>query len=168
MSDEALALKARRLRSPRSRGRRARWYENAWLLRALSVVVVILLWQLIGSHIAWATSYPLAIWRAAVDSGMIRASVIPAFESTLVSLGIGFGICILCGVPLGLAIFRIRLLKLILEPYILSLYSTPWPAFFPVLLLVFGMLAAVVALTAVPASISTRQPVAQVLQSETG
>jgi ABC-type nitrate/sulfonate/bicarbonate transport system permease component len=139
MSDEALTLRARKFRGSWSQGRRARWYTNAWLLRALSVVVVILLWQLIGSRVAWATSYPSAIWRAAVDSGMIRASVIPAFESTLVSLGIGFGICILCGVPLGLAIFRIRLLKLILEPYILSLYSTPWPAFFPILLVAFGI-----------------------------
>ena len=36
-----------------------------------------------------------------------------------------------------------------------------------VLFLVLGMLAAVVALTAVPTTISTRQPIAQILQSET-
>jgi len=35
-----------------------------------------------------------------------------------------------------------------------------------ILFLVLGMLAAVVALTAVPANISTRQPIAQILQSE--
>ena len=109
------------------------------MLRAASVVAVLALWQLIGVHIAWATSYPTAIWRAAVDTDMLSQSVLPAFRSTLESLAIGFGICIVVGVPLGLAVFRIKLLQLILEPYILALYSTPWPAFFPVLLLIFGI-----------------------------
>lgn len=140
MSDEALSFEVRDSRGHRARQRRRGWYTNAWLLRALSVVVVLVLWQLIGHRYYWATSYPSAIWRAAVDSDMLSQSVVPAFASTMASLGIGFGICIVAGVPLGLAIFRSRLLRLMLEPYIIALYSTPWPVWFPVLLLVFGIL----------------------------
>ena len=45
--------------------------------------------------------------------------------------------------------------------------SQAGPPLLWLLFLVLGMLAAVVALTAVPTSISTRQPIAQILQSET-
>jgi ABC-type nitrate/sulfonate/bicarbonate transport system permease component len=138
-TDEALRLDVGRTPRYRSQGHRPPWYKRAWVLRVVSVAAVIALWQLIGVHIAWATSYPTAIWHAAVGTDMLAQSVLPAFGYTLESLAIGFGICILVGVPLGLAVFRIKLLQLIFEPYILALYSTPWPAFFPVLLIVFGI-----------------------------
>ena len=64
---------------------------------------------------------------------------------------------VLLGIPLGIALYGA----------VQGGGSQAGPPLPWLFVLVLGMLAAVIALTAVPATIGTRQPIAQILQAET-
>lgn len=106
-------------------------------IRTLSVLVVLAIWQLVGRGLPYAISYPTAIVRAAIDT--TTSTVIPAFGDTMAGFGIGFAICIAVGVPIGLLMARVKLVQLVLDPYNTVLYSTPFVALFPLLILFFGI-----------------------------
>lgn len=50
----------------------------------------------------------------------------------------GFGIALLIGLPLGILMARLRLMRIGLESYILGLYATPMAALIPFILAIFG------------------------------
>jgi ABC-type nitrate/sulfonate/bicarbonate transport system permease component len=57
------------------------------------------------------------------------------------SLGLfatGFGIALAIGLPLGILMARLRLVRVALESYILALYATPMAAMIPFVLAIFG------------------------------
>lgn len=114
-----------------------RWLAIPAVQRVLSVIVVIAAWQLIGVHFPYSTSSPGAIVTGARTS--LVSQVLPAFRLTLETFGIGFGICLFAGVPIGLAMARIRLIRIALEPYVLIFYSMPTIALIPVLIIIFGV-----------------------------
>jgi len=105
--------------------------------RVLSVVVVLAAWQLIGQHFPYSMSSPAAIVRGAGSS--LASRVLPAFGQTMATFWLGFGISVAAGVPIGLGMARIRVIRVALEPYVLMLYSMPMLATIPVLVIVFGV-----------------------------
>jgi NitT/TauT family transport system permease protein len=114
-----------------------RWLGNSMVQRILSLVVVLGAWQLIGAHFPYSMSSPTAIVRGARSS--LVSQVLPAFGQTLASFGLGFAISIFVGVPVGLAMARVRAVRIALEPYVLMLYSMPMLALIPVLVIIFGV-----------------------------
>lgn len=105
--------------------------------RILSLVIVLGAWQLIGSHFPYSMSSPSAILDGARSA--FASTVLPAFGQTLATFGLGFGISVLVGVPIGLAMARIRVVRVVAEPYVLMLYSMPMLATIPILVIVFGV-----------------------------
>lgn len=61
-----------------------------------------------------------------------------ALGQSLALFGTGFGIALLIGLPLGILMARIRLMRVGLESYILGLYATPMAALIPFILAIFG------------------------------
>jgi NitT/TauT family transport system permease protein len=114
-----------------------RWLGNAVVQRVLSVLAVLAAWQLIGSHFPYSMSSPGAVLSGARSS--LASQVLPDFAQTLASFGIGFAISVGAGVPIGLAMARIRVVRVALEPYVLMLYSMPIIALIPVLVIIFGV-----------------------------
>ena len=82
-------------------------------------------------------SSPRAIVSGAGNS--LFSQVLPSFGQTLASFGLGFAISVLVGVPVGIAMARIRVIRVAIEPYVLMLYSMPMLALIPVLVIVFGI-----------------------------
>ncbi len=113
------------------------WLSHAWVQRVLSVVVVLAAWQLIGSHYPYSMSSPSAIVSGARSS--LFSEVFPAFGQTLASFGLGFAISVVVGVPVGIAMARIRVIRVAIEPYVMILYSMPMLALIPLLIIVFGI-----------------------------
>jgi ABC-type nitrate/sulfonate/bicarbonate transport system permease component len=113
------------------------WLARPAVQRVLSVLVVLGLWQLIGSHYPYSMSSPTAIVSGARNS--LFSQVFPAFGQTLASFGLGFAISVLVGVPVGIAMARVRVIRVAVEPYVLMLYSMPMLALIPVLVIVFGI-----------------------------
>jgi NitT/TauT family transport system permease protein len=105
------------------------------VLRLLSIAVVLVGWQLFGT--SYSTSYPSSIAHELVKT--FWSEIAPAFKDTLEGFGLGYAICIVAGVPIGLLMARSRLVELILEPYVNALYATPRLALIPVLILWLGV-----------------------------
>lgn len=110
--------------------------RTPWVLRTLSVLVVLALWELVGRH-TFSLSYPSAIARAGWHT--MRPDVLPAFKDTLASFWLGYAICVVVGIPVGLAMARSRLVEVALWPYVSALYATPRLALIPVLILWMGI-----------------------------
>jgi NitT/TauT family transport system permease protein len=106
-------------------------------LRILSLFVVGVVWELLGRRDPIFTSYPTQILNAAIET--FGAQVLPAFIQTIYGFGVGFGVCILFGIPIGLLMSRSRVLELSLSPYVTALYATPRVALIPVLILWLGI-----------------------------
>lgn len=119
----------------RSRSESRRTSRNA--TRALSVLLVVGVWQAVGTSIPYAISYPSEIARVALST--TTGTILPAFGTTFATFGVGFAICIAVGVPIGLLMARVKLIQLILDPYVTMIYSTAWIAFLPLLILLFGV-----------------------------
>lgn len=123
---------------PARRPRRAwAWLGSAAFLRLASVVVVLAVWQWYGLDHKYAVSYPTAIAEAAWHT--TAGQVLPAFGATMGTFWLGFAICVVVGVPLGLLTARSRVLATALNPYLTILYSMPYVALFPVFILIFGI-----------------------------
>ena len=130
---------ATRTRAVRAAGTAGAW---GWLgrpvaQRVLSVLVVLGLWQLIGSHYQYSMSSPSAIVDGARSS--LFSEVLPAFGQTLLSFALGFAISVVVGIPVGIAMARVRFIRTAIEPYVLMLYSMPMLALIPVLIIMLGI-----------------------------
>jgi NitT/TauT family transport system permease protein len=108
---------------------------NKWFLRALSLAVLLTLWQMFGNR--FSTSFPDDIARSFPHS--FWNEVLPAYKDTLKGFTAGYFVAVVVGIPVGLAMARSRLVELALEPYVAALYATPRLALIPVLILWFGI-----------------------------
>jgi NitT/TauT family transport system permease protein len=113
------------------------WIRSPGILRVLSVICVAAVWEMSGRADPLFLSYPTRIIWAGVET--FSSDVVPAFVQTLRGFGVGFGISILFGIPIGLSMSRSRLLELMLSPYVTALYATPRVALIPVLILWLGI-----------------------------
>jgi NitT/TauT family transport system permease protein len=111
------------------------WLRKPMVLRLLSLGALLIVWQAYGNR--YSTSYPLDIVRTFPHS--FHNEVLPALADTLKGFGIGYTICVIFGIPIGLLMARSRLIELVLEPYVTALYATPRLVLIPVLILWLGI-----------------------------
>jgi ABC-type nitrate/sulfonate/bicarbonate transport system permease component len=118
--------------------RRPSWrlLTGKWPLRLLSLAIVFTIWQIVGSKYPYSVSDPKSIVEAGRHAW--RDEVLPALGQTSGSFFLGFAICVVVGVPVGLLMARSRLAELALAPYVQALYATPRLALIPVMMLWFG------------------------------
>jgi NitT/TauT family transport system permease protein len=107
-------------------------------LRALSVAVLLAIWEWYGRHTnPLLFTYPTAIAQATVplvESGVLAK----ALGQSLSVLAFGLLLSIVVGVALGLAIGRSRVAEALLQVPIDALYATPTVALVPVIVLWTG------------------------------
>ncbi|HXH06046.1 MAG TPA: ABC transporter permease [Vicinamibacterales bacterium] len=108
-------------------------------LRVSSVVVVLAVWELFGRTNPIVASYPSAIWTAFIELGVVEGTLWEAFGVTLHGLVVGFAIAAVLGIVIGFAMGRIRLVDIMLDPYVSALYATPRIALVPLLVLWVGI-----------------------------
>lgn len=139
---EAPAVGAARPPAPsRGRVRVSRARVRSALARVASVTLVLVAWQAAG---AWGSAdrilgaTPTEVFRAGL--GLLASEELGAHALvSLEELGLGFGLALLVGVPLGLAMGRVRRLGHALDPLVMAAYSTPRVALLPVLVLWLGI-----------------------------
>ena len=104
-----------------------------WLITAAGLGAGAALWEVAGRSVGGAFVAPL--------SDTIRALTPEVWGALLSSLSLfatGFLLSIAIGVPLGLLLARIRLLRVALESYIAVLNATPMAALIPFILSMMG------------------------------
>lgn len=109
-----------------------------WGIRFLSLVVVLVAWELYGRSVnPTLFTYPTAIAHAFVElvsKGELQRFLLQSLEVFLY----GFALAAVVGIPLGIFLARSTTLSLALEPYLHAIYSTPMVAFIPLIVLWFG------------------------------
>ncbi len=114
-------------------------YDHPNLIRAASVTIFLAAWEFYGRRTdPILLTYPTAVvWAAAqlIRSGELFRQLMVS----LASLTVGFGVSLLLGVGLGLAMGRSRLAEAVLDPHINAFYATPQVALTPLLMMWFGL-----------------------------
>jgi len=112
--------------------------SRKFAVRALSFVVVILLWEYFGRRVnPILFTYPLAIARAFVE--LVASGELQSYMSgSLLVLTYASVLSIVVGVLLGVAMGRFAVVEWATDIYINALYSTPMVAVVPLIVLWFG------------------------------
>src|ERR1043166_6406262 len=125
----------------------------SWVITVGSVAVLLGVWEIFGRDINPVFgSYPSAIaqafWELAISGKLLSISFDPAtwqisvrgaVLDSLEPVGLGDGLSILVGVPLGLVIGRFRPLEAALGIYVTAGYAMPLVALVPLLVLWLGL-----------------------------
>ncbi|HEY9288808.1 MAG TPA: ABC transporter permease [Candidatus Dormibacteraeota bacterium] len=108
-------------------------------LQIISVIAVLVLWEVIGRQKPLFTSYPTAIAAGFYQTAVVRNELLPALASTMLGLVLGFGIAAVVGIAIGFAMGLSRVIEIALNPYVSALYSTPRIVLVPVMILWLGI-----------------------------
>ena len=104
----------------------------------LSLAAGIALWEIAGRSTSAAFMVPFSttlvrLWQLIVGGDFINQ----LFDSGRLFLT-GFVLALAVGMPLGLLLARVRILRVGIEPYIMTLYATPMVALIPFILSLMG------------------------------
>jgi NitT/TauT family transport system permease protein len=125
----------------------ARWADTRWArwaTPAASLAVGAVIWEIAGRSFNPAIMAPI-IGNAEHQGAINRliemigyGDFFDALGSSLAVFITGFAIALVVGVPFGIALARLRLLRVALESYLLALYATPMVALIPFILALMG------------------------------
>lgn len=114
-------------------------HMNPNLIRGISLVIVLSIWQIYGMNVnplffAPPTAIIGAFFRV-VQSG----ELLQAFYVSAQALFLGFIVATIFGIIVGILMGRYRILEYALDPYVNALYATPLVALIPLIILWFGL-----------------------------
>jgi ABC-type nitrate/sulfonate/bicarbonate transport system permease component len=108
-------------------------------LRAVSLVSIAFLWEVIGrtqnTHLLPPLSKVLSAWLELLVSGQL----FQALKISLQALVLGYLLSVGFGIPLGLLMGRYRRLERFLNVYMTALLTVPMISFIPFLVIAFGL-----------------------------
>ena len=113
--------------------------SRIWIIRLVSVVTVIGLWEILGRQVdPLFMSFPSAI---AISAAQLAASgeLFTALMSSLQSLILAFIIASVFGISIGLLIGRYKSVEAATDWLVNALYATPLVAIIPLVILWFGL-----------------------------
>ena len=104
----------------------------------LSILAGIAVWEIAGRNTSPAAMVPFSetlvrLWQLIVGDNFLGQ----LYDSAVLFLT-GFAIALIVGMPLGMLLARVRVLRVGLEPYIMILYATPMVALIPFILSLMG------------------------------
>ena len=125
--------------SPRAAAASPSWWERPALFRYGFVLLILIVWQIVGPFInPIFFTYPTKIAEAFYTTTI--SGELPYFLGQSLEVMIyGLSIALIVGIPLGIAMARIRWLDWALDLPINALYATPLVAVVPLLVLWFGI-----------------------------
>jgi sulfonate transport system permease protein len=125
--------------APRAAATSPSWWERPALFRYGFVLMILIVWQIVGPFInPIFFTYPTKIAEAFYTTTV--SGELPYFLGQSLEVMIyGLSIALIVGIPLGIAMARIRWLDWALDLPINALYATPLVAVVPLLVLWFGI-----------------------------
>jgi NitT/TauT family transport system permease protein len=104
----------------------------------LSLFGGLALWEIVGRSTSPAFMVPLSATIIRLVQLAASGELGPELASSLTLFATGFALAVIIGLPLGLLLARIRLLREALDLYIMILYATPMVALIPFILSLMG------------------------------
>lgn len=113
--------------------------SGVWTVRVLAFVLIVGGWEVYAADLPRALLAPpsevaVAFYQQLFVDGSLRG----ALSSSLLSLVGGFGLALLFGIPLGVAMGRSRKLEHLVDPYVMFLYAIPNVALVPLFVIWLG------------------------------
>jgi ABC-type nitrate/sulfonate/bicarbonate transport system permease component len=104
----------------------------------ISIAAGIVLWEIAGRSTSAAFMVPFSetlrrLWQLVATGEFVRQFL----DSAQLFLT-GFVLALIVGMPLGMLLARVRVLRIGIEPYIMTLYATPMVALIPFILSLLG------------------------------
>lgn len=109
--------------------------------RMLAFAVVLLAWELVyrsGMVSPLFLSSPSLIFGGLVEA-FVSGSIWPHLASSARIATLGYLASLAIGIPIGLLMGRVKIVREVLEPFIMGLYSSPTVAFLPLLVIWLGI-----------------------------
>jgi ABC-type nitrate/sulfonate/bicarbonate transport system permease component len=110
-----------------------------WLLRGLSIGLLIVLWQWRGSQPGAFALPPFTKVIAALWQALISGDLLTATSGTLVTMLVGYFVAAAIGIPLGIGIALSAWIRNTIEPIVVASYTSPVSIFIPIIGLYFGL-----------------------------
>ena len=104
----------------------------------LSLIAGIALWEIAGRSVSPAFMVPFSETLVRLWQLVTGGSFIPALIDSAELFITGFVLALVVGMPLGLLLARVRVLRIGVEPYVMILYATPMVALIPFILSLMG------------------------------
>ena len=127
--------------APDERARRRFLYrpEGIWTVRIVTFVLLIGFWEWWAQDVSRALfAPPSEVLAAFYELVFVQGAIHGALIESLITLVLGLGLCLVIGIPVGLAMGRSRTLEWGLDPYVTFLYVLPSVAFVPLLVVWLG------------------------------
>jgi ABC-type nitrate/sulfonate/bicarbonate transport system permease component len=103
-----------------------------------SLLAGLALWEIAGRNSSPAFLVPFSETLVRLWQLISGGSFIPAFIDSSELFLTGFVLALIVGMPLGLLLARVRVLRVGIEPYLMTLYATPMVALIPFILSLMG------------------------------
>lgn len=138
MVDTSIQLMHRQAAYAAALRMKQRQHRHDTLIRVTAALAILGAWEIVGRLVnPLLFAPPSAVARAAVDvigSGELWRYL----KVSLKVFAIGMSLGTVVGIPLGVAMARLRVLDLSLEPFVIAVYSTPMVALIPLLVIWLG------------------------------
>jgi ABC-type nitrate/sulfonate/bicarbonate transport system permease component len=112
------------------------------VIGAVAVALFFLLWEFVVQR-GWVDPFfisaPSTIFATYVELFFTDATIYPHLLVSFYEGATGLALAVGFGIPVGIIMGRLRLVRSVLEPFMMALYSTPVVALLPVLILWFGI-----------------------------
>jgi ABC-type nitrate/sulfonate/bicarbonate transport system permease component len=115
--------------------------HGATLVRTLAVVIAVTAWEGLarsGTVSPLFLSSPTQVVNKLAEL-FATGAIWPHVRATGQEALLGFGLALIVGVPIGVAMGRVAFVRHALEPFVAALYSSPSVAFLPLLILWLGI-----------------------------
>ena len=104
----------------------------------ISITAGIALWEIAGRLTSVAFMVPFSETLVRLWQLIARGEFITQFIDSAELFLAGFVLALIVGAPLGMLLARVRILRIGIEPYIMTLYATPMVALIPFILSLMG------------------------------
>lgn len=110
-----------------------------WLLRLLVAAAIVAFWQAEAHSVSRAVlASPWTVAKAIGRMFGVTHAIYAPMLTSLSVFGLGFGLSLAIGIPVGLIMGRSRTIELALDPYVSFLYALPLVVFVPLMVIWLG------------------------------
>ncbi|HTX03411.1 MAG TPA: ABC transporter permease [Candidatus Acidoferrales bacterium] len=109
-------------------------------IRLAIIAIAIALWETLARAHAFGPtlSVPPTVMFMTMIEALADGRLLPDVGRTLVEVALAYAIALVVGLPLGVVLWRSRVLATAIEPYLLAYYVIPLFAFYPLFIKIFG------------------------------